>query len=70
MLYNSPDINEENKIKLAKSIFSKLKVDDAANIEIDKFFIAGIKCLDKINVDNKKKEYLREVAVKMINRNK
>jgi geranylgeranyl diphosphate synthase type II len=70
LLYNSPDINEENKIKLAKSIFSKLKVDDAANIEIDKFFIAGIKCLDKINVDNKKKEYLREVAVKMINRNK
>jgi len=39
-------------------------------LKLINFFIAGIKCLDKINVDNKKKEYLREVAVKMINRNK
>jgi len=69
-LYNSPEIDENHKIKFTKSIFTKLKVDDAANIEIDKFFNAGIECLDKINVDNEKKVYLSDVAVKMIDRNK
>jgi len=70
LLYNSPNIDHNHKINLTKSIFTKLKVDDAANIEIDKFFNAGIESLNKINVSNEKKEYLREVAVKMIDRNK
>jgi len=69
-LYNSPEIEDDLKIKSTKSIFTRLKVDEAANIEIDKFFIAGMESLDRINVAKKKKEFLREVAIKMIDRNK
>lgn len=69
-LYNSPDIDPDNKIKSTKSIFTKFKVDVAANKEIDKYYIEGMKSLDKINISNEKKQYLKEVAVKMIDRNK
>ncbi len=69
-LYNSPNIDDDLKVKSTKSIFTRLNIYEAANIEIDKFFKAGIESLDKINVKNKKKEYLREVAIKMIDRNK
>lgn len=70
LLYNSPDIDHNQKINLTKSIFKKLQVHKAANIEIDKFFNTGIESLDMINISNKKKKHLREVAVKMIDRNK
>ena len=69
-LYNTPDIDPELKINSAKSIFTKLKIDKAANHEIDKYFIKGMENLNNINVAADKKECLREVAVKMIDRNK
>ena len=69
-LYNTPDIDPELKINSAKSIFTKLKIDKAANHEIDKYFIKGMESLNSINVAVDKRECLREVAVKMIDRNK
>ncbi len=69
-LYNSPNINDEYKIDATKSIFTKLKVNIETNKEIDKYYTQGIKSLEKINISHDKKECLRIVAVKMINRNK
>ncbi len=69
-LYNTSDINPDQKIKLTQSIFTKYNVDNAASEEIDKYFIKGIESLDRIKVASEKKKYLREVARKMIDRNK
>ena len=69
-LYNSPEINDNYKIKSTKGIFTRLKIDTESKKEIDKYYSKGIKSLEKINLPNDKKEYLRIVAVKMIDRNK
>jgi len=69
-LYNSPEINNDSKIKSTKDIFTRLKIDTESKKEIDKYYSKGIKSLEKINLPNDKKEYLRIVAVKMIDRNK
>ena len=69
-LYNTSGIDPDYKVATTKSIFTKLKIDKAANDEIDKYFIKGMENLNSINVVDIKKECLREVAVKMIDRNK
>ncbi len=69
-LYNSENIEPDDKIKQTKELFLKYNVDKAANAEIDKYFDVGILCLDKINIPKDKKKYLLDVAVKMIDRNK
>lgn len=69
-LYNTPNIDPDHKIESTKGIFKKFKVDVAANKKIDKYYAKGMESLDKINVAAEKKEYLRDVAVKMIDRNK
>lgn len=69
-LYNSPNTDPDYKIKSTKSIFTKLSIDKKANDEIDKYFLKGMKSLNKISVPSDKKINLREVAIKMIDRNK
>ncbi len=69
-LYNSPEINDNYKIKSTKGIFTRLKIDTESKKEIDKYYSKGIESLEKINLSNDKKECLRIVAVKMIDRNK
>ncbi|MFK5855191.1 MAG: polyprenyl synthetase family protein [Bacteroidota bacterium] len=70
LLYNSPDINDELKIKQTKEIFTKLKIDQATNFEINKYYLKGMKNLENVNISSDKKSCLREVAIKMIDRNK
>jgi geranylgeranyl diphosphate synthase, type II len=69
-LYNTTEINPEEKIKLTKELFLKYRVDIAANSEIDKYYNLGIRSLDMIKISVDKKQYLKDVAVKMIDRNK
>ncbi len=69
-LYNSPHIDNDLKIKLTKAIFTRLHIDNETNKEIDKYYKRGLKSLDTIDIVSNKKDCLREVAVKMINRNK
>ena len=57
-------------MRKSREIFSKVKVDIAANKEIDKYFAAGMECLEQLNIDPEKKQYLKDVAIKMIDRNK
>ncbi len=69
-LYNGSSIESEEKIQRVKSIFKTLHIDRATNLEIDKYFDQGMECLNKVNVEDSKKEMLREVAHKMIDRDK
>jgi len=69
-LYNSPEIKNDIKIKATKSIFTELNIYSETSIEIDKYYNKGMDCLNKINIESSKKECLREVAIKMIDRNK
>ncbi|NQU31992.1 MAG: polyprenyl synthetase family protein [Bacteroidetes bacterium] len=69
-LYDSKDIDPDIKITSTKDIFTKFKVDIAANLEIDKYFAAGMECLEMLDLAPEKKQYLKDVAIKMIDRNK
>jgi len=69
-LYNSPAINNSFKIESTKNIFTRLKIDIETKKEIDKYYSLGMENLEKINISHNKKECLRIVAVKMIDRNK
>lgn len=69
-LYNSNDVSYEDKIKRVKEIFAQIKVDQAANELIDAYYLEGMKRLDGINIDETKKEILRDVAHRMIDREK
>lgn len=69
-LYSTDDIDPDYKIKATKELFLKLKVDVATNEEIDKYFKVGMECLNNINIPDDDKKQLKEVAIKMIDRNK
>ncbi len=69
-LYNTPNINPDIKIEKTKAIFTLLDIESETNIEIDKYFIKGMDNLSRINITKENKKYLRDVAVKMIDRNK
>ena len=69
-LYNCTSSNPKQKVKRVVEIFKNLKVFKAADKEIDKFFNKGIASLDRVNADEDKKDKIREVAHKMIDRDK
>ncbi len=69
-LYNTNDTSNEEKTKRVKEIFSLLRVDQAANNEIDKYFNEGMKKLDGVDIEKTNKEILHDVAYRMIDREK
>jgi len=69
-LYNTNDTSNEEKTKRVKEIFSLLQLDQVANNEIDKYFNEGIKRLDSVDIEKTNKEILRDVACRMIDREK
>lgn len=69
-LYNTVDIDSDLKISTTKQLFLNYQVDVATNGEIDKYFDIGMQCLDRIDLPDENKKQLKEVAVKMIDRNK
>ena len=69
-LYNCTSSNPKQKVKRVVEIFKNLKVFKAADKEIDKFFNKGMASLDRVNADEDKKDKIREVAHKMIDRDK
>jgi geranylgeranyl diphosphate synthase type II len=69
-LYNSNPENERKKIQEVIDIFTHLKVFEAANMEIDKYWDNGLQSLDKVNISEENKEKLLYVAHKMIDRQK
>ncbi|MCF6171929.1 MAG: polyprenyl synthetase family protein [Bacteroidales bacterium] len=67
--YNNSGYREE-KFREVKAIFSRLKVDQLALKKIDGYCKIGKECLDKINLNDEKKEKLHAVAHRMIERDK
>ncbi len=62
--------NSEDKVEKVKAIFTRLNINETAITEIDKYFKKGIQCLDKVTASEENKEKLRELARKMIDREK
>lgn len=69
-LYSTTDIEDELKIQETKDLFLKFQVDKAAHELIDRYFEIGMNCLDRINIVESDKEFLKDVAIKMIDRKK
>ena len=69
-LYNIATERTGKKIDKVIGIFKKLGIYEAASQEIDKYFDRGMANLDKIDVEEAIKDKLREVAHKMIDREK
>ena len=70
LLYNSPAENDQKKVDRVIKIFKDLNIFQFADSEIDKYFNEGMACLDRIDVSEDKKDKLREVAHRMIDRDK
>ncbi|MDP2722067.1 MAG: polyprenyl synthetase family protein [Bacteroidales bacterium] len=69
-LYNMVEIDAATKIKEVKAIFNRLEIEKMTTNEIEKFYSRGMEFLDKVNIDEKNKEILRDVASKMVEREK
>lgn len=67
-LYNSTTSSPAEKIETVKEIFTRHKVYKAANDIIDKYFEKGMDSLARVNVDETKKDKIRQVAHRMIDR--
>ena len=69
-LYNTVNIANEEKTEKVKDIFSQLKVDQLTNDLIDHYYMAGMKKLDVISIGEENKDILRDIAQRMIERDK
>lgn len=69
-LYNTNSTSDTDKTRYVKEIFSKLGVDKYANELIDNYYLEGMKKLDFISLKEDNKEILRDVAHRMIDREK
>ncbi|MBU2554935.1 MAG: polyprenyl synthetase family protein, partial [Bacteroidetes bacterium] len=60
----------KEKIKRVKDIFGQLNIDFLTSEEIEKYYIKGMDYLNLINIDEDNKEILKDIASKMILRDK
>jgi len=69
-LYNTNGLSNDEKTTRVKEIFTQLKVDKLANALIDIYYLKGMKKLDEISIKENNKEILKDVARRMIDRDK
>ncbi len=69
-LYNTDHQNPNEKIDLVKTVFNQLSVDLVTSEEIEKYYVKGMEFLNKIDINEENKEILRDIASKMILRDK
>lgn len=69
-LYNSNNINDDEKIESVKSIFSNLDIAEITEKEIDRYFKAGIIDLNSLHVSDAIKSNLYNLAYNMIHRDR
>jgi len=69
-LYSTSGISNEEKTKRVKNIFERLKVEHLTNQLIDHYYLEGMKKLDEISIEEVNKEILKDVAHRMIDRDK
>lgn len=66
----SNSVQSTDKIDKVREIFTRLKIYASAAAEIDKYYLKGMQCLELVDASEENKEKLREVAHKMIDRDK
>jgi len=64
------EFNPEEKVKAVLEIYDKLGIKQLSEAKINTYFDQGLKILDSINVDMRKKEPIKELTLKLINREK
>jgi geranylgeranyl diphosphate synthase type II len=69
-LYNTNHLTDKEKTQRVKIIFAQLGVDQYANDLIDTYYLEGMKKLDTISISEASKNILRDVAHRMIDRDK
>ncbi|OFY49173.1 MAG: hypothetical protein A2W85_17150 [Bacteroidetes bacterium GWF2_41_31] len=69
-LYNNEEAESISKINKVKNIFARLGIDKIATNEIEKFYSKGMEYLDRVKLAENNKEILRDVASKMVERDK
>ncbi len=69
-LYNTNSTSDTHKTARVKEIFSNLGVDKYANDLIDAYYLEGMNKLNDISIAEANKEILRDVAQRMIDREK
>ncbi len=67
-LYTETQQDEEEKIKTVKQYFALLDVEKETSLLIDKHFNNSMEYLNKVNIDEEKKNELKTVAQRMVNR--
>ena len=67
-LYTETQQDEEEKIKTVKQYFARLDVEKETSLLIDKYFNNSMVYLNKVNIDEEKKNELKTVAQRMVNR--
>ena len=69
-LYSSKNFESTQKEQVVKSIYEELKIKELAQKEMQYYHNLALESLDKIKIDNEKKENLRLFAEKIMKRNK
>lgn len=64
------EFNPEEKVKAVMEIYDKLGIKKLSEEKINEYFDQGLKILNSINVDERKKEPIKELTLKLINREK
>ncbi len=69
-LYSSKNFESTQKEQVVKSIYEDLKIKEIAKKEMVYYHNLAIQSLEKINIDQERKENLRLFSEKLMNRNK
>lgn len=69
-LYSSKNFESTQKEQVVKSIYEELKIKELAQKEMQYYHNLALESLDKIKIDNERKENLRLFAEKLMKRNK
>ena len=66
--YGSPTIDEAQKINVIKNLFEKYEVNAMAKALMNDYKEKAFQCLEKLNINRTKKEYLRKFSLNLIER--
>jgi geranylgeranyl diphosphate synthase type II len=69
-LYNSNGVEDQKKIERVTSIFNELRIKEHVLDTIHAYYDRGIQNLNEVNVAEDKKQILRQIAQRMIDRTK
>lgn len=66
--FRDPEIDTKSKIDGIKEIYSALQIDVMTHDLVEKYLAKAMENLDQLNVEEKRKDGLRQLAMEMLNR--